>query len=314
MPALITHHLFGEESIKALPSALIGTDEERTAFLLGNQGPDPFFFRVRTPRAATCMNLAGAMHRCRISRQFTALREGVSYLRAHDAHTGRAFALGLLSHYVLDRVAHPFVYAQQWGIQTADPTLGREGDQVHAIIESDLDVLMLQLKRGGGTVASYPPAHELVTTPRINKVAGALMSHVALSVYDLDVPAPEFAGAVADMQLAYYLIEPAGALRSQVIGRIERTVRGRSQLAALAHRVTEEPPLRAGNVGHGEWENPFTHDGSCESFPEVFNRALVDYAQAATEFVAGMPLEVVTGRVNYSGRPLAAGEELGQDD
>ena len=58
MPALITHHLFGEESIDRLPAGIINTDEERCAFLLANQGPDPFFFRVRTLKMRDCMGLA----------------------------------------------------------------------------------------------------------------------------------------------------------------------------------------------------------------------------------------------------------------
>ena len=49
MPALITHHLFGEESIDRLPQGVITSDEERIAFILGNQGPDPFFFHMLTP-------------------------------------------------------------------------------------------------------------------------------------------------------------------------------------------------------------------------------------------------------------------------
>ena len=59
MPALITHHLFGEESIDRLPQGVITSDEERIAFILGNQGPDPFFFHMLTPRihAATRMLL-----------------------------------------------------------------------------------------------------------------------------------------------------------------------------------------------------------------------------------------------------------------
>ena len=39
--------------------------------------------------------------------------------------------------------------------------------------------LMLQLKRDGATVEDYPPAGEIVTTDRINRVAGVLMSYVA---------------------------------------------------------------------------------------------------------------------------------------
>lgn len=314
MPALITHHLFGEESINRLPSGIIGSDDERMAFLIANQGPDPFFFHVRTPHVVECMDLAQAMHRCRVSRQFSALRDGVSHLRRHDAQIGRAFALGMLSHYVLDRNAHPFVYAQQWGVQEVDETLEDAGSQVHAVIEGDLDVLMLQLKRHGATTADCPPESELVTTERINKVAGALMSYTALNVFDLMIAAPEYGGAVADMKLVYRLIEPAGAPLSQMIGRIEGSVRSYSMLASLAHRVTAEPPLRAGNMGHIEWENPFTRDVSRESFPEVFDRALDDYARAAEAFIGGAPMEDVTKRVNYSGRPLADDEELEQDD
>ncbi|MFR7798316.1 MAG: hypothetical protein ACLU37_09710 [Collinsella sp.] len=57
-----------------------------------------------------------------MSRQFSCLRDGVSHLQPRDANLGRAFALGLLSHYVLDRNAHPFVYEQQFGIVESDPS------------------------------------------------------------------------------------------------------------------------------------------------------------------------------------------------
>ena len=206
MPALITHHLFGEESIDRLPAGIVTSDEERCAFLLGNQGPDPFFFRVRTPYMRDCMQLARVMHRSRMSKQFACLRNGVSRLQKHDARLGRAFTLGLLSHYVLDRNAHPFVYEQQFGVLDADPDLASAASQVHAVIESDLDVLMLQLKRNGATTADYPPVSELVTSERIDKVGGALMSHVARSVYGLDVGVAEYGGAVADMQMLYRII------------------------------------------------------------------------------------------------------------
>ena len=314
MPALITHHLFGEESIERLPEGIISSADERAAFLLANQGPDPFFFRVRTPNMATCMELARRMHRARMTRQFTALRDGAEHLPQRDAAIGRAFVLGLLSHYVLDRNAHPFVYAQQWGIQAADSDLKDAGSAVHAVIESDLDVLMLQLKRDGATTADYPPAGELVTTERIDKVGGALTSFVASKVYGLSVGANEYGGAVADMQLAYRVIEPAGSARSKVIGRIESLVDRYSLLQALAHRVTAEPPAATGNLACHDWENPFTHRVSSESFPALFERALDDYGQAAARFIDGGDMAAMTGHVNYSGRVLGADEEFDREE
>lgn len=304
MPALITHRLFGEESINRLPEGLVASGEERAAFLLANQGPDPFFFRFRTPSFRTCMELAQVMHRSRISRQFAALREGTSRLMDEDARLGRAFSLGLLSHYVLDRNAHPFVYEQQWGVMEADESLAGQGSAVHAIIESDLDVLMLQLKRDHATVRDYPPADELATSDHVNKVAGALMSHVAMKVYGLDVAASEYGGAVADMRLAYRTIEPSGSFTSRV----------HPMFAGLAHPVTAEPPRRAGNLDHKAWRNPFTDAASTESFPEVFARALDDYQVTAARFIEGVDMAEVTGHVNYSGRPLDAGEEFDREE
>lgn len=314
MPALITHHLFGEESIDRLPQGVITSDEERIAFILGNQGPDPFFFHMLTPRISDCMSLAQVMHRSRMSRQFSCLRDGVSHLQPRDANLGRAFALGLLSHYVLDRNAHPFVYEQQFGIVESDPELEASGSQVHAVLESDLDVLMLQLKRDGATVEDYPPAGEIVTTDRINRVAGVLMSYVAGRVYGIDIPAGEYGGAVADMQLLYRTIEPAGSAKTRAIALLEGLVHDYSLLDGLAHRVTTELPERTGNLGYLTWKNPFTDEVSNESFPEVFDRALVDYECTVARFIETGDMDAVTSHVNYSGRVLEADEEFDREE
>ncbi len=308
MPALITHHLFGEESIELLPAGIISSHEERVAFLIANQGPDPFFFHLRTLNFMACLQLGQVMHRKRITRQFAALREGTERLRHDDAGIGRAFVLGLLSHYVLDRTAHPFVYAQQWGIQAADPDLERAGSQVHAVIEGDLDVLMMQLKRGA-TVIAYPPVDELETSERVNRVAGALMSVMARRVYGLTVSAAEYGGAVADMRLFYRIVEPAGTRGARIVGRLEGLARDYALTGALAHRATMELPRGAGNLDGRLWENPFTGETSTESFPEVFDRALKMYRVAAERLVDGGDLTKVTMRLNYSGRVLDATEE-----
>lgn len=314
MPALITHHLFGEESIDRLPQGVITSDEERIAFILGNQGPDPFFFHILTPRVSDCTLLAQVMHRSRMSRQFACLRDGVSHLLSRDASLGRAFALGLLSHYVLDRNAHPFVYEQQFGIVESDSELEDSSSQVHAVIESDLDVLMLQLKRAGATVDDYPPAGEIVTTDRINRVAGVLMSYVAGRVYGIDIPAGEYGAAVANMQRLYRAIEPAGSVKTRAISLVEGLVHDYSLLDGLAHRVTTELPERTGNLGYLTWKNPFTDEVSNESFPEVFDRALVDYECTVARFIETGDMDAVTSHVNYSGRVLEADEEFDREE
>ena len=238
----------------------------------------------------------------------------MSHLLPRDASLGRAFALGLLSHYVLDRNVHPFVYEQQFGIVESDSELENSSSQVHAVIESDLDVLMLQLKRDGATVDDYPPAGEIVTTDRINRVAGVLMSYVAGRVYGIDIPAGEYGAAVANMQRLYRAIEPAGSAKTRAISLVEGLVHDYSLLDGLAHRVTTELPERTGNLGHLTWKNPFTDEVSNESFPEVFDRALVDYECTVARFIETGDMDAVTGHINYSGRVLEADEEFDREE
>ena len=310
MPALITHHLFGERSATLLPEGVITGEEELLAFLLGNQGPDPFFFRVagRPDHVKAAQTLAHRMHDELMTSAFTALREGVSHLPAIDVGIGRAFALGMLSHYQLDRTAHPFVYAQEFTLMEAGDGLSDADSEVHAVIESDLDSWMLwHLRRA--TVRDCAPADELARTERIDRVAGALTSQVAWATYELDLPATEYAGAVANMELLYRVIEPAGSLGARTVGRIERFARPHSQLQALSHRVTTSDECPAANLDHRPWRDPFVGTLSCDSFPDRFDKALVGWPALAEAFThGGEELRDAVAGLNYSGVVLGADE------
>ena len=88
-----------------------------------------------------------------------------------------------------------------------------------------------------------------------------------------------------------------------------------SLLDGLAHRVTTELPERTGNLGHLTWKNPFTDEVSTESFPEVFDRALVDYeCTVGTFYRDPADMDAVTSHVNYSGRVLEADVEFDREE
>ena len=86
MPAIITHHIFGEDASNLLPEGLLTCEEDLLAFLLGNQGPDPFWARIRTlpRRAKTCHVLANAMHSSHIVDTFLVLRDCAAHVRDDD--------------------------------------------------------------------------------------------------------------------------------------------------------------------------------------------------------------------------------------
>ena len=50
MPAILTHDFFGKDAFDIAAGKLgFSTMEEREAFLLGNQGPDPLFYLAADP-------------------------------------------------------------------------------------------------------------------------------------------------------------------------------------------------------------------------------------------------------------------------
>lgn len=305
MPALITHHIFGEDAAALLPAGAVVGSEELLAFLLGNQGPDPLFSRFtcgpRTSRA--CWLLAHRMQSGRVVEAFSAMREGVGRLPRADARIGRAFALGVMGHYALDRVAHPFVIAQQRALVAADPSLASSPQELHATIESDLDEWTLWERRRA-TVLERPTQTHLMRTPRVCRVAGALLSQVAASTFQLEVGACEYGRAVADYEAIYRAIEPAGSPRSRLVAGLERAVRGRSLAQASAHYARRTSECPAANLARRAWADPEDGRVSHESFADVYERGLADFPALAAALDDGdaKRLAALVDGLDYEGR------------
>lgn len=306
MPAIITHHIFGEDVARALPADVISGEEELLAFLLGNQGPDPLYISFSTlpDRAMRCHRLAAAMQGGRVTRAFMALRDGVRLLPREDQPVGRAFVLGLMGHYALDRAAHPFVIAQQRALCEAGPGLRNCAGEVHSLIESDIDAWILW-ERCDATVEERPAVGNLMRTARIDRVAGALFSQVALAVFGMALGPREYPACVRDYERLYLVIDPAGSPLSRTAGAVERLVRGRSRLQALAHQVTRDAACPSANLEGRAWRNPFTGEVRHASMADLYDEARCAYPALAEALVRGQENELrrLVGGLDYSGRP-----------
>ena len=87
-----------------------------------------------------------------------------------------------------------------------------------------------------------------------------------------------------------------------------------SLLDGRAHRGTTGLPERTGNLGHLAWKNPCTDEVSTESFPEVFDRALLDYECTVARFIETGDMEAVTNHVDYGGRVRNVDEEVDREE
>jgi hypothetical protein len=170
MPAQILHTLFGEDVIREIhrsiaPGFGILADKAlekiqgpyKTAFVLGCQGPD-IFYHSRSSRPVA-LEYGTLLHR-RGAGMFTAglLKLGLPDPPpdGEDIRQGRrekgitalgAYALGFMTHAILDRQAHPYiVYKSGWAAPSKTEAL--RFARFHAFLERIIDVTMLEQLRG----------------------------------------------------------------------------------------------------------------------------------------------------------------------
>ncbi len=317
MPALLTHDFFGQDAYGcAMDHVDLLTPDERDAFLLGNQGPDPFFYLTimpTTPRDRR--DIGQTLHHQSPAVTLSRLRAGLDSTPADELPVARAYAAGFLCHYLLDSTMHPLVYHWVDGITQAGVEGLDQGDsgEVHAEIERDFDEHVLWEKRQR-TVADYRPYAEVL------KGRDEMLQMVG-SLYERSFPevARSGGGRAADRvfplavncfrvsQRVFYL--EGSAAGNAVAGIEKRVMHNRYSLFhAMSHRRREAPSSDFDNRGHDAWANPFTGEVSRDSFWDLYELAQGKVDAALDDFLSeGFDFdraERLTGGLNFSGEPV----------
>lgn len=308
MPALITHHIFGQDAVAKLPDGIVEGQEELLAFLLGNQGPDPCFTHVLgiPSTTASTRRLGKLMHEERMADALFTAREALTHLPVEDARVGRAFVLGLVGHYALDSTSHPIVYAGQKELAAMRDDLADAERELHGLIESEIDTWVLWEKRSQD-VRDFSPSTALARTDAIDRTSGAIMSAVALQVFGIAIPSTEFPAAVRDYEIYLRAIDDYDSAGSAFISTIEGLVRPHSLTRAMAHRSNPTHECAAANLSNNDWIDPWTGATRYESFADLYDEALAKYGVLAEALVRNdrATFEKESAGLSYDGKPDA---------
>ena len=175
MPAILTHDFFGRDALSFVEErSAFKTADERDAFLLGNQGPDPLFYLVMAPGVDKANQVGGLMHHERPVQLMVALHDAIDMVAPNERAVARAYAAGFVCHYLLDVSEHPLIIGQQYAICDAGVEgLDRSaGSRVHQEMERDLDEMVLYTKTGQ-TIATYTCTAVTITTSDIQMMCPA---------------------------------------------------------------------------------------------------------------------------------------------
>lgn len=314
MPAILTHDFFGRDLMgrwedNAEP---FRSQDERDAFLLGNQGPDPLFYLRVNPVRHHLASLGSRMHAERTDQLLALLHEALKALDSRDVPVARAYAQGFLCHYLLDSRMHPLVYYQQFRICDAGvPGLTRtDGSAVHGEIERVFDQMMLS-RRYRLTIADYSPAQQVLHAgDRVLDVIGLMYSFLLSHVYGVKVDADLFGAAVRSFRFGVQALYSPQGIKRNLIGALERDVlRHRYSVAqAMSHRADPVADTWLANAEHEPWANPWTGEKSSRSFDEIYESAQQEALRALDSFARDVfspeDVHAITGGVNFSGQPV----------
>ena len=308
MPAILTHDFFGRDVLDAFGQHVEdSTLDERDAFLLGNQGPDPLFFLVIHPGLHAWRKLGGRMHKEHTTELILALSQAIGVLQDHERAIGRAYAQGFLCHYALDSCVHPLVYSRTFavcdaGIEGLSRSHARE---VHAEIEREIDEMVLTKKRNQ-TVREYPALENtLDASPDVLAVIQKMYAFLALSVYGEQIPDGLFASAVECYRITLSALHSPHGIKRTLIMAAEERLREYSFFGAMAHKVHLVDESWFANSQHESWENPYTGEVRNASFWDLYQDALELVADAIERFEGSSFSEedarAITREINFSG-------------
>lgn len=316
MPAILTHDFFGQDAYgEALQTVRLFTPDERDAFLLGNQGPDPLFYLVAAPKRFDAFKkLGNTMHDDEPSQVLLSLRQAVDALDGQDQGVARAYVAGFLCHYLLDSTMHPLVYFWENGLCSAgvEGLDSTDGSIVHAEVERDLDEMVLYHKMHQ-TVATYRPYERvLCARDRVLDFLGQLYAQafclrmttnpeVAKQVY------PTAVRCFRRVQRLFY--SPAGG-KANVLSLLEKPIvhERYSLCRAMSHRDRAQDTSDFDNREHKPWEDPFTGAASTKSFWDLYHEALervqVELPRLMADDVSLETAQSITRGLNFSGKPV----------
>lgn len=312
MPAIMTHDFFGKEVYAVHAKAIGASADERDAFLLGNQGPDPLFYLVLTMRMKPFFWLGGKMHHENPTKLLFALKESLGVLEDDEVSIGRAYAAGFLSHYTLDSSMHPLVYSQQFAICDAGIVgLDRsDGNEVHAEIEREFDEMVLFTKLGR-TIASYKPYEEaLRASDRVLAIIGKMYAYFCMVALHEFVPVDMFPAAVKNFRTIQKLFYSPKSRKQGIANTVETRVlrRNHSFFKSMAHRDNPIVKSDFDNRLCRQWVNPFTGEVSSKSFWNIFDEAKEKAGRNITLFLSDEfspeDARAITGGLDFSGEPV----------
>ncbi len=264
MPACLTHHQFANRVLEALPKARQEATH-KTSYDWGAQGPDFLFCHRYFPwmRGKSLKAYGNRIHASSPSLVFGAVRD---FLKKHPDPAYRSYADGLICHYALDSLCHPYINAFAAALLKQRPY--ETMSTLHGEIEAALDAIILR-RETGQLPTEVPLKRMFPKDEAVQRRIAKLYHDMIFQVFGEETEEKELFRATCDARFVFACLTDRTTLKKKLFDAIEK---GRPHLIS-SHLVplTENPEIDYSNIGRSSWEaGGVIHE---ESFFELFENA-----------------------------------------
>jgi hypothetical protein len=273
MPSLLTHQFFATQCIEFFKEKFPYLLDHYSVVTLGAQGPDPLFFYGHAPFSkrhhTEDVNQLGSLLHAEPQR----LIDLISTIDKDLTSIELSYLFGALTHYILDRTVHPYVFFHtgfNHDGQLVPPFQG-----AHAKFEVALDVAVKQHYRLESSL--YHPS----VTLGISDEVFAIIDAFYVKAYPAKFQKGIIEASIKDMQRTYAFLYHASKLKKGFV----RLLTGKKSLPfnlihpkKLTHTLVESLL----NNNKLPYQHPVTAEVFYHSFEDLFNLAFEDMKQLMT--------------------------------
>lgn len=322
MPDLITHHLFGREVQWMLDepiSSIISKNQQMFDF--GAMGPDFFFYYGTLPwkkykDSKEVQDIGHKMHDEKITEVFVKFFELIKQIKnTEQREILFAYLAGMLTHYSIDRSAHPYIFYQS-GFPLENENNEDRFDWYHKRVEMSIDLHILK-RIGQANIREFKP-YEVVNPKKLNiSLLYSIYKLVLHNVYGVDVTMRQFMLSIQNMYRVFQLSHDPLGYKKSLSKLIEKITRKPDsyQYVVYPNQIPNEYDYL--NVKKDSWFHPCDKEEiSNQSFIEIFkgakNEAVMLIEDLWRYLETGKRIEelkeVIADRSYATGRPWDEGQ------
>lgn len=305
MPSLFTHHYFASLMIEKYKKVLPFLLDHYSVVTLGAQGPDPLFFYGHAPfsgrKEAKKTNDVGSL----LHAEPHLLIDLLLLKKTDISNIELSYLLGALTHYVLDRTFHPYVFFHTGFDQHGELVPPFQG--AHGKFEVSLDVAVKFFHN------LDPHIFHPQVTLGVSDEALTLIDGMYQSVYPEMIQKGEFTLAVEDMKKTLSFLYHANFFKKALVF----LVAGKTSLPYnLIHPKTLSAQImnRLFNVDKTPYQDPVTGRMYDDSIEELFIKASALFDQFFSVLFQSELNQIETRKalialikeIDYDGKPVGS--------